>query len=66
MESDGGSSVKLTAKVEFRGVTVGLEWSVGGGDDSLGSRAVNKNQLGEFGYQQLTTGSVDFLLDRDP
>jgi len=66
MESDGGGSIKLTSGVDFGGQRVGLEWTVGGGDDSLGSRVVNKNQLGEFGYQQLTTGDVDFLLDRDP
>jgi hypothetical protein len=66
MESDGGGSVKLTTQVEFMGVKVGLEWSVGGGDDNLGARAVNKNQVGEVDYQRLTTGSVDFELDHDP
>jgi hypothetical protein len=44
MESDGGSSVTIGASVVYKGVTVGLGWTVKDGDDSLGSKYVNKSQ----------------------
>jgi hypothetical protein len=65
MESDGGSSITLGASVVYKGTTVGLTWSVKDGDDSLGSRYVNKSQAscGGLSYRHLTLSTGDVMAD---
>jgi hypothetical protein len=75
MESDGGSSVTIGASVVYKGVTVGLGWAVKDGDDSLGSKYVNKSQASchqghRYVFPPPSTGDVEFevsvLIESDP
>jgi hypothetical protein len=73
MEQDSGSSVTVNAKVYYQGITVGLAWTIKDGDDYLGYRYIDKNQISCYqGQRNLTvsTGDVKFkvrvLIPSDP
>jgi len=70
MESDGGASLKINAgiqsKVGEQTVNVGLSYEVKDGDDELGVRIVNRNEVPWVGLKKFTTGDVEFKVDKDP
>lgn len=65
MEHDGGSVFTLNASVTYGGSTIGLSWLINDGDDSLGSRSVNKNDFPLSGYTTRSTGDAEFRIDID-